>query len=267
LEVIRYWLFIESAVIQQLIEIYGRGSGFQPRLTSALDQSRLEVDPIRTLQIFHKLKMTKLNQNRIRKVLIRLAFFFLASMVISVYSLAEEVLLIPPGMRSVKDPSFVIPAGYHYRNKLVELPSYRDAAGKPADGWSNKYVGTRRFVSNQSAWIYFRHSDLKQSVETRNDAEKRAFRIWPIGATLVIESYHGTAIPQTKDELTQIDVMVKINAGSDSSSRAFYPANWVYTRFKPDGSPAITSDKVRECHQCHSIAFHLTGDLVFTQFP
>lgn len=210
--------------------------------------------------------MIKLNEYRIRKLFIPGAFFLLASMAFSFYSLAEDILLTPPGLRYVKDPSLVIPAGYHYRNQLVKLPAYRDAAGKPADGWANKFVDTRRFVSNQSAWIYFRKSDLKHSVETPNDAEKGAFRIWPVGTTLVIESYQGTAITRIKDKLTEIDVMVKINEGGDSSTQAFYPANWVYSRFTPDGSPAITSAKVRECHQCHSIAFMLTGDLVFTLF-
>jgi Trk K+ transport system NAD-binding subunit len=49
--------------------------------------------------------------------------------------------------------------------------------------------------------------------------------------------------------------------------KAFYPINWTYARFKPDGNLSITPDKVCDCHQCHSIAFHLTGDLIFTQFP
>ena len=211
--------------------------------------------------------MIKLNQNRIRQLSIPSAFFLLASMVVSVYSLAEEVLLIPPGLRSVKDPSLVIPAGYHYRNELVELPAYRDANGKPVNGWSNKFVDTRRFASNQSAWIYFRTSDLKQLISTRNDAAQSGLRIWPIGTTLVIESYQGTAFQKSKGKLIEIDVMVKINKSSDSSTKAFYPANWVYTRFSPDGRPAITTAKVRDCHQCHSIAFHLTGDLIFTKFP
>ena len=174
---------------------------------------------------------------------------------------------MPPGLRPVKDPSLVIPAGYQYRNQLVKLPAYRDASGKPAYGWSNKFVDTRRFVSNQSAWIYFRTQDLKQSIATQNDAEPGAFRIWPVGTTLVIESYQGTANQIAKDKLTEIDVMVKIKGRSDSSAQAFFPASWVYTRFKPDGSPATTSAKVRECHQCHRIAFHLTGDLIFTHFP
>jgi hypothetical protein len=211
--------------------------------------------------------MIKLNRNRIRKLFIPGAFFFLALMAIAFHSLAGEILLTPPGLRPVKEPSLVIPAGYHYRNKLVNLPAYRDASGKPADGWSKTFVDTRRFASNHSAWIYFRKTDLKHSVEIRDGAENEAFRIWPLGTTLVVESYRGTANHRADDKLIEIDVMVKIDAGGDSSRQAFYPVNWVYTRFTPNGSTEITSAKVRECHQCHSIAFHLTGDLVFTSFP
>ena len=86
------------------------------------------------------------------------------------------------------------------------------------------------------------------------------------GTTLVIESYKGNAFQRRKDKLIEIDVMVKIKEDRNSSFQAFYPVNWTYARFKPDGNPSITSAKVRECHQCHSIAFHLTGDLVFTHF-
>jgi hypothetical protein len=210
--------------------------------------------------------MIKINQSRIRKLIIPGAFFFLALMAVSLNSLAEDVFLTPPGLRPVKDPSLVIPTDYRYPNKLIKLPAYRDAAGNPAEGWSAKYVDTRRFVSNQSAWVYFRDSDLKQSVATGKDTEKGAFRFWPVGTTLVVESYKGNAFKRKKDKLTEIDVMAKIMEGRDSSAQGFYPVNWTYARFKPDGSPSITSAKVRECHQCHSIAFHLTGDLVFTTF-
>ncbi|MFC1881592.1 cytochrome P460 family protein [Thermodesulfobacteriota bacterium] len=210
--------------------------------------------------------MIKLNQNRIRKLFIPGVFFFLAVMAISINSPAEDVFLTPPGLRPVKDPTLVIPTDYRYPNKLIKLPAYRDDAGNPADGWSDKFVDTRRFVSNQSAWIYFRSPDLQRSVATGQKSDKGVFRFWPVGTTLVIESYKGYALQRRKDKLVEIDVMSKIKDDTDSSAQAFYPVNWTYARFKPDGSPSITSAKVRECHQCHSIAFHLTGDLVFTFF-
>ena len=211
--------------------------------------------------------MIKLNQNRIRKLVIPGAFFFIALMAVSINSLAEDVFLTPPGLRPVKDPSLVIPTDHRYPNKLIKLPAYRDASGNPADGWSGRYVDTRRFVSNQSAWIYLRDSDLQQSVSMKRDAGNRSFRFWPVGTTMVIESYQGNALSRKNDKLIKIDAMAKIKEGRDSSTQAFYPVKWTYTRFKPDGSQSTTSAKVRDCHQCHSIAFHLTGDLVFTNFP
>ena len=140
------------------------------------------------------------------------------------------------------------------------------AAGNPAVGWSARYVDTRRFVSNQSAWVYFRTTDFQQSVAVGDNADKLAFRFWPVGTTLVVESYQGNALERKNDKLIEIDVMAKIKAEEELSAKVFYPVQWTYTRFKPDGNPSITSAKVRECHQCHSIAFHLTGDLIFTSF-
>ena len=84
---------------------------------------------------------------------------------------------------------------------------------------------------------------------------------------MVIESYKGNAFHKKNEALMEIAVMSKIIEDRDSSAQAFYTVNWTYARFNPDRSPSITSAKVRECHQCHSIAFHLTGDLIFTQFP
>ena len=210
--------------------------------------------------------MNQLSQTRIRKFVILGAFFFLAVMTVSINSPAEDVFLTPPGLRPAKDPTLVIPTDYRYPNKLIKLPAYRDGAGNPADGWSDKFVDTRRFVSNQSAWIYFRDSDLQHSVSMESQEANRSFRFWPVGTALVIESYQGNALHKNNAALIEIDVMSKIKDDTDSSVQAFYPVNWTYARFNPDGSPAITSAKVRECHQCHSIAFHLTGDLVFTFF-
>jgi len=210
--------------------------------------------------------MNKLSPKNIRKLIIPGAFFFGALMAVSINSLAEDVFLTPPGLRPVKDPTLVIPTDHRYPNELIKLPAYRDAAGNPADGWSALYVDTRRFVSNQSAWVYFRKTDLQQSVAMGENADKGTFRFWPAGTTLVVESYQGNALKRKKDKLIEIDVMAKIKEGNDSSAQAFYPVKWTYARFKPNGIPSITSAKVRDCHQCHRIAFHLTGDLIFTKF-
>ena len=211
--------------------------------------------------------MLKINQNRIRKFVLPGAFFFVAVMTVTIPLLAEDIFLTPPGLRPVKDPTLVIPAGYRYSNRIIKLPAYRDGSGNPAPGWSAKFVDTRRFVSNQSAWIYSRITDLKRSVAIGREEAGRPFRIWPVGTTLIIESYRGNALHKKSDTLIAIDVMSKLAENGDFSAHVFYPVNWAYARFKPDGKSSITSAKVRECHQCHSIAFHFTGDLIFSNFP
>ncbi len=211
--------------------------------------------------------MIELSPNRIRKIFLLGAFFFLASIAVSIHSMEAEILLSPPGLRLIRDPSLVIPADFHYANRLIKLPAYRDPRGNPASGWSVKLVDTRRFASDQSAWIFFRNSDLQQSVSKRKEGGQGALRFWRVGTTLIIEIYKGNAFQKENDKLIEIAAISKISAEKNSYSKAFYPVNWTYARFNPDGTPSITAAKVRECHQCHSIAFHLTGDLVFTQFP
>jgi hypothetical protein len=211
--------------------------------------------------------MIELNSKCIRKIYIPGAFFFLALIAVSNHSMAAEILLSPPGLRLIRDPSLVIPADFNYSNQLIKLPAYRDASGNPASGWSLKFVDTRRFASDQSAWIFFRNSDLRRSVSKRKQGDQEDFRFWPVGTTIIIEIYKGDAVQKENDKLIEIAVMSKIKADKNSLSNSFYPVNWTYARFNRDGNPSITSAKVRECHQCHSIAFHLTGDLIFTQFP
>jgi len=211
--------------------------------------------------------MPSIAPNRVRIFLVPGAFFFVVLIAVAIPLPAGEIFLAPPGLRPVKDPTLVIPTGDRYSNKLIKLPNYRDASGHPARGWSGKFVATRRFVSNQSAWIYFRHSDLKRTVVVEKKEADRPLRFWPVGATLVIESYRGNARHKKIDDLVEIAVMSKFVEDGDSTTQAFYPVKWSYARFNPDGTPAITSAKVRECHQCHFIAFQYTGDLVFTDFP
>lgn len=208
-----------------------------------------------------------LNSKCIRRFILPGAFFLFPSIAVSIHSIAAEVLLSPPGLRLIKDPSLVIPADFNYANRLVPLPVYRNPSGKPADGWSVKFVETRRFASDRSAWIYFRSSDLQRSVSKRLEGEQDAFRFWPVGTTMIIEIYKGNALQKERDNLIEIDAMSKVKAERRSFYESFFPANWTYARFNTDGNPATTAAKVRECHQCHSIAFHLTGDLIFTRFP
>lgn len=195
------------------------------------------------------------------------AFLFFALSAVSLQSTEAEVRLSPPGLRPISRPNLVIPANFSYPNRPASLPDYCDRSGSPAAGWSSKYIDTRRFASDQSAWIYWRNFDLKRLVVRETADFGSALRIWPIGATLVIEIFKGHASSRKNANPIEIAVMSKIETGRKSTGESFYPANWSYARFKPAGTPFITPAKVRECHQCHSIAFYLTGDLVFTELP
>jgi hypothetical protein len=177
------------------------------------------------------------------------------------------VLLTPPGLRPVKNPSIAVPAPYLYANRHLPLPQYRDSQGNPAQGWSQKYISTRRFNSDQSAWIYYRLQDLQRSVTMARGEDDTAFCIWPGGTTIIIESYHGNAVSRPGKQLIDIAVIAKANTNSAAMGEAFLPVEWSYGRFTSAAQPAINATKVHECHQCHAIAFHLTGDLVFTRLP
>lgn len=206
------------------------------------------------------------NRKKFPKLILSGAFYLLASIAFLIHSGESEILLSPPGLRLIKDPSLVIPANLNYANRIIALPAYRDPSGNPANGWSAKYIDTRRFASDQSAWIYFRDSDLRRSTLKREKRAQGAFRFWPMGTVMIIENYKGLAVQREKEQLIEIAAMSKINIAGSSFLNAFYPVNWIYTRFDPAGNPSLTPEKVRECHQCHSIAFHLTGDLIFNQF-
>ena len=211
--------------------------------------------------------MIELTSKCIRKLILPGAFFILASIVVSIHSLAAEIFLSPPGLRLIKDPSIVIPADFNYSNRLIPLPVYRSPSGKPADGWSAKIVKTRRFASDRSAWIYFRNADLQRSVSKQLRGKHDAFRFWPVGTTMIIEIYKGNGARKDHNKLIEIAAMSKVQPERRSSFKAFFPVNWTYARFNSDGYPTTRAAKVRDCHQCHSIAFHLTGDLIFTRFP
>ena len=195
------------------------------------------------------------------------ALFFSAWLVIVLHAAETEVRLSPPGLRPVSRPDLVIPADFSYPNRPVSLPDYCDESGNPAVGWSGKYIDTRRFASDQSAWIYYRRFDLKRLAVRETADIGSALRLWPIGATLVIEIFKGHASSRNNTNPIEIAVMSKIETVQISAGNRYYAASWTYARFDPAGSPIITPAKVRECHQCHSIAFYLTGDLVFTLLP
>lgn len=178
----------------------------------------------------------------------------------------SEWLLKPPGLRPLESPTTTIPATHQYLNRKLELPPYRSATGTPLKGWARTFIKTRRFSSDQSAWIFYRQSDLKQTKVIKNSGMPASLRIWPVGATLILEGYKGDALRPGDAQLVEIELMTKRTPASGSATDPFFAVDWNYARFTPEGAWSLSAQKLIECHQCHSIAFRLTGDLVFTPF-
>ena len=179
----------------------------------------------------------------------------------------SETHLKPPGLRLISEPETIIPATDHYLNQKRGLPRYRSASGTLLKGWSRQFVKTRRFSSNQSAWVYYRSTDLSRTQVISTAGVLKKMRIWPPGTTLILEGYKGDAPRIDRRNLLEIVVMTKTDKPDLSARPLFYPVNWSYARFTPDGTPSLPVEKLKECHRCHSIAFQLTGDLIFSTFP
>jgi hypothetical protein len=176
-----------------------------------------------------------------------------------------DTFLKPPGLRLISDPATVIPATRHYLNRKLTLPRYRSASRTPLEGWSREFIKTRRFSSDQSAWIYYRQSDLMRTKVIKNSGLPEAMRIWPVGTILILEGYKGDASHPAAD-LLEIEAMTKLDSSGLAAAESFFPVDWSYARYSPDGAWSLSGEKLNECHQCHSIAFRLTGDLIFTLF-
>lgn len=183
--------------------------------------------------------------------------------------IAEEasLLLEPPGLRFSKDPSTVIPAHYEYPNKTPDLPFYRDPSGRLKEGWVMKVIKTRRFFSNRSARVYFRTSDLARSTVFNPSGPLEEMRIWPSGTLMILETYEGNDAMMGNAKPVETAVMSKMESHGSQSPPFFFLMDWSYAKYTPGGDPSLMPDEVQECHRCHSIAFYLTGDLIFTPFP
>jgi hypothetical protein len=207
----------------------------------------------------------KLNKD-LYKLCGALILFSILGVTLGGNSADSDIFLKPPGRRLISDPQTVIPATYHYLNRELQLPQYRSAAGVPMDGWAREFVMTRRFSSDQSAWVYYRPKDLKRTEAIQTSGVPQTIRIWPPGAILILEGYKGDASRIDNRNLLEIVVLTKTDNPDLSAQALFYPVNWSYARFTPDGNSSLSAEKLSECHQCHSIAFRLTGDLVFSKF-
>ncbi len=199
-------------------------------------------------------------------------------MVVSIFSLTATIvapgggeeskpLLKPPGLRLVNEPSTVIPAFHEYPNEDLGLPRYRESSGELSEGWTVKVIKTRRFSGNQSARLYFRISDLARSRAFKDPDGSRQLRIWPSGTFMILEVYNGNGSMARDSKPEEIAVIAKMGRRESHPPSIFYPSDWSYGKFTPEGEPSLLPGQLQECHGCHSIAFHLTGDLVFTQFP
>ena len=62
---------------------------------------------------------------------------------------------------------------------------------------------------------------MKESVFIKNEGRPDDYRFWPVGATLVIEIYKGSALQAENSKLIEIAAMSKINANDDSRSTPF----------------------------------------------
>ena len=133
--------------------------------------------PLRVPSSYSQLCWWSLIMNRLirygtRLVILPGVMVLCALLAIVLHAMEVEVRLSPPGLRPINQPTLVIPADFSYPNRAISLPDYCDESGSPAAGWSSKYVETRRFASDQSAWIYFRNSDLKHL------AVRQTARVW-----------------------------------------------------------------------------------------
>jgi hypothetical protein len=84
---------------------------------------------------------------------------------------------------------------------------------------------------------------------------------------MVLETYEGDSATKTGAKPIEIAVMAKLDCHGTHLPRFFHHMEWSYAKFRPEGDLSRSSDEILQCHRCHSIAFQLTGDLIFTQFP
>jgi hypothetical protein len=92
-------------------------------------------------------------------------------------------------------------------------------------------------------------------------------RIWPVGATLVLETFSGSGafIPDATPLF--VDCIRKFQPdASHFPVDTLFAGDWCYQRFSAEGKTRPMPAGGSACHQCHGTALRLTGDLVFTLF-
>lgn len=182
---------------------------------------------------------------------------------------AEEMLLAV-GFRLLDSPQEIVPWRYYYLNRVFSAPSYRTPQGTPLPGWRFRVIATRRFFTDQSARIYYRIEDVRQShlFPSPNQGGAAMMRIWPVGATLVLETFSGRGAFMSDATPVFVDCIRKFQPDtSHFPVDTLFAGDWCYRRFSADGKARPMPAGASACHQCHGTALRLTGDLVFTVIP
>jgi hypothetical protein len=92
-------------------------------------------------------------------------------------------------------------------------------------------------------------------------------RIWPVEATLVLETFSGRGAFMSNATPVFVDCIRKFQpAASHFPVNILFAGDWCYQRFSGEGKPLPMPVGASACHQCHGTALPLTGDLVFTVF-
>lgn len=181
---------------------------------------------------------------------------------------ADE-LLPTVGFRLVDSPQEIVPWRYSYVNRVFFAPSYRTPQGTPLPGWRFRVIATRRFFTDQSARIYYRIEDVRQShlFPSTNQGGPAMMRIWPVGTTLVLETFSGTGAFISDATPVFVDCIRKFQPDASHFPVAtLFAGDWSYQRFSGERKPHPMPAGASACHQCHGTALRLTGDLVFTLF-
>ncbi len=178
-----------------------------------------------------------------------------------------DEMLLAVGFSLLDSPQEIVPWRYYYVNRVFSAPSYRTPQGTPLPGWRLRVIATRRFFTDQSARIYFRIKDLHRSriFSSTSPAATEAMRIWPVGSILVLETFSGKTALVEDAKPTAIDCIRKFKPDRASFPvSTLFAGEWSYQRFSVEGNVRPMPEGASACHQCHSTALRLTGDLVFT---
>ena len=182
---------------------------------------------------------------------------------------SADELLSAVGFRLVDSPQEIVPWRYDYLNRVFSAPSYRTPQGAPLPGWRFRVIATRRFFTDQSARIYYRIEDVQQShlFPSTNQGGPTKMRIWPVGATLVLETFSGRGAFMSDATPVFVDCIRKFQPDvSHFPVATLFAGDWCYQRFSATGKVRSMPAGASACHQCHGAALRLTGDLVFTEF-